>query len=215
MTDLSRETWEIMRKLCGNEVELQIAFQCAPLITGLKESNLLNIAKDNYQQMKTILKDSGLSIYPLGINGGTITVFVYQEQRLRRFLAQETVVALLHKIGYADTDLKEVLPVFRAHYQQYLRDKQTFPHEMGLLLGYPPEDVEGFIRNQGKNYLYSGYWKVYDKPHEKIQLFQKYEHSRERLVQLLSCGMHMEEIITMCSNAEVWNLIDCDCRYAS
>lgn len=60
------------------------------------------------------------------------------------------MLALLHEIGYIDTDLKQVLPVFRTHYQQYLKEKKVFPHEMGLLLGYPPEDVKGFIHNQGK-----------------------------------------------------------------
>ncbi len=111
---------------------------------------------------------------------GKITVFLYHPDRLEAFFSKESVQALLHEIGYTDTNLKQVLPVFRAHYQQYLREKKVFPHEMGLLLGYPPEDVKGFIRNQGKNYLYSGYWKVYDRPHEKIRLFKKYEHSREK-----------------------------------
>ena len=189
MTDLSSETWEIIRKLRGDEIELQIAFQCAPLITGLKESNLLNIEKQDYQRMKDIFKESELTIYPLGIHAGKITVFLYHPDRLEAFFSKESVQALLHEIGYTDTNLKQVLPVFRAHYQQYLREKKVFPHEMGLLLGYPPEDVKGFIRNQGKNYLYSGYWKVYDRPHEKIRLFKKYEHSREKLIQLLSYGM--------------------------
>ena len=197
-TDLSREIWEIMRKLRGDEIELQIAFQCAPLITGLKESNLLNIRKQDYQRMKDIFKESELTIYPL-----------------EKFFSGESVLALLHEIGYIDTDLKQVLPVFRTHYQQYLKEKKVFPHEMGLLLGYPPEDVKGFIHNQGKNYLYSGYWKVYDRPHEKIRLFQKYEHSREKLIQLLSYGMRIEEIIAICSNTEIWQLVDCDCQYAS
>ena len=55
---MSSETWEIIRKLRGDEIELQIAFQCAPLITGLKESNLLNIEKQDYQRMKDIFKES-------------------------------------------------------------------------------------------------------------------------------------------------------------
>ena len=38
-----------------------------------------------------------------------------------------------------------------------LEEKGAFPHEIGLLLGYPVEDVLGFIRHQGKNYLYTGY----------------------------------------------------------
>ena len=66
MTDLSSETWEIIRKLRGDEIEFQIAFQCAPLITGLKESNLLNIGTMEYPRMKEVFKDSELSVYPLG-----------------------------------------------------------------------------------------------------------------------------------------------------
>ena len=192
---MSSETWEIIRKLRGDEIELQIAFQCAPLITGLKESNLLNIEKQDYQRMKDIFKESELTIYPLGIHAGKITVFLYHPDRLEAFFSKESVQALLHEIGYTDTNLKQVLPVFRAHYQQYLREKKVFPHEMGL--------------------LYSGYWKVYDRPHEKIRLFQKYEHSREKLIQLLSYGMRIEEIIAICSNTEIWQLVDCDCQYAS
>lgn len=49
---MSSETWEIIRKLRGDEIEFQIAFQCAPLITGLKESNLLNIGTMEYPRMK-------------------------------------------------------------------------------------------------------------------------------------------------------------------
>lgn len=134
---MSREIWEIMRKLRGDEIELQIAFQCAPLITGLKESNLLNIKKQDYQRMKDIFKESELTIYPLGIHAGKITVFLYHRERLEKFFSGESVLALLHEIGYIDTDLKQVLPVFRTHYQQYLKEKKVFPHEMGLLLGYP------------------------------------------------------------------------------
>ena len=72
---MSSETWEIIRKLRGDEIELQIAFQCAPLITGLKESNLLNIEKQDYQRMKDIFKESELTIYPLGIHAGKIQCF--------------------------------------------------------------------------------------------------------------------------------------------
>lgn len=43
----------------------------------------------------------------------------------------------------------------------------------------------------------------------------RYEHSREKLIQLLSYGMRIEEIIAICSNTEIWQLVDCDCQYAS
>ena len=57
----------------------------------------------------------------------------------------------------------------RASAQAHLQDRPAstlsgscaFPHEIGLFLGYPFEDVMGFIENKGENYLCSGCWKVY------------------------------------------------------
>ena len=92
---MSSETWEIIRKLRGDEIEFQIAFQCAPLITGLKESNLLNIGTMEYPRMKEVFKDSELSVYPLGIHAGRITVFLYHPDRLEAFFSKESVQALI------------------------------------------------------------------------------------------------------------------------
>ena len=66
---------------------------------------------------------------------------------------------------------------------------------MGVLLGYPIEDVTGFIENKGKNYLYSGYWKVYGNVQEKIRLFEGFQEAKERLIRLLDSGFSMEWII--------------------
>lgn len=146
---MSSETWEIIRKLRGDEIELQIAFQCAPLITGLKESNLLNIEKQDYQRMKDIFKESELTIYPLGIHAGKITVFLYHPDRLEAFFSKESVQALLHEIGYTDTNLKQVLPVFRAHYQQYLRKRKFFRMRWDCCLDIRRR-VKGFILQSGE-----------------------------------------------------------------
>ena len=70
-----------------------------------------------------------------------------------------------------------------------------FPHEMGLLLGYPAEDVKGFVENEGKNFLYSGYWKVYADVEEKRRLFQKFENAKETVIQLLSYGVGIQDIL--------------------
>ncbi len=36
-----------------------------------------------------------------------------------------------------------------------------FPHEVGIFLDYPIEDILGYIEHEGKNCQVSGYWKVY------------------------------------------------------
>ena len=80
---------------------------------------------------------------------------------------------------------------------QSMEQKAEFPHEMGLLLGYPVEDVEGFVVNRGQNYLYCGYWKVYGHVEEKKALFEKYEEARKTLVQFLAKGMNVCEMASM------------------
>lgn len=50
-----------------------------------------------------------------------------------------------------------------------------FPHEIGLFLGYPPEDVEGFIRFGGKNCKCFGCWKVYGNIEAAHQCFERFK----------------------------------------
>ena len=73
---------------------------------------------------------------------------------------EEKVWQIFQDMGYQDHAMGKILYAFRQRYEGYLLRNQEFPHEMGLLLGYPVEDVKGFIRNGGENCLYIGYWKV-------------------------------------------------------
>ena len=178
-------------------VEIQLALQCAPLIAGLKISNLFQISIEDYIQVLKILKNSRIMIYPLGVKGNTIALLLYRKRSLEGYLNQEKVKELLKEFGYSCTSLKEILVTFRKHYQKYLQKKCPFPHEIGFLLGYPPEDVEGFIRNNGQKFLCVGEWKVYENSKAKQKLFQKYDYTRENLIQLLSCGIRMDQIVSI------------------
>ena len=76
-----------------------------------------------------------------------------------------------------------------------MQQDSCFPHEIGLLLGYPIEDVEGFIANKGKNYLYAGYWKVYENVEEKKLLFEAYESAKDGVLLLVANGYEIKSII--------------------
>lgn len=197
---MSQETWEILCGMKTDDVELQLALQCAPLITGLKISNLLTIPPDGFTQVEKIIEGSFITMYPLLETEEKIVILLYRKDRLEKYLRMPQVQKLLTEEGYGTCQLEEVLPVFCARYENYAETKKEFPHELGLLLGYPPEDVEGFIRHQGKNCLCTGYWKVYADKEGKQRLFEKYEYARENLIQLLHYGMKMAEIIDICGN---------------
>lgn len=208
---MSTEAWEIVKEIGVEDIEIQLALQCAPLITGLKISNLFRIQKEQYKKLLDILQNSGIEICPLGMIEDKITVLLYRERALEAFLSGEQVRRLLKQFGYSGMELKKILLTFRMHYQNYLKNKTSFPHEMGLLLGYPPEDVEGFVLHKGKQFLCMGDWKVYKNPAAKQRLFQKYDDTRENLVQLLSHGITMEQIIDICDGRMPRNIKNYNC----
>ena len=53
-----------------------------------------------------------------------------------------------------------------------------FPHEIGLFLGYPPEDVYGFIENKAMHAKCVGVWKVYGDEQATRKKFELYRKCR-------------------------------------
>jgi hypothetical protein len=195
---MSQETWEIVTKKKVDGIELQLALQCAPLIAGLKVSNLLNIEKQDFPAVLAIIGHSHLRCYTLLSMQQKMTVLLYDPKRLQAYLEQPEVTAFFTENGYESLSMEALLEEFCIRYQRYMEEKKEFPHEMGLLLGYPIEDVNGFIEDGGAHPLCTGYWKVYHNKEKKLRLFEHFENAKESMIQLLSCGVHMADIV------EIW-----------
>ena len=160
---MSQEVFEIMQNMDMEAVESQLALQCAPVLAGLKISNLLNIHKSKVCILKQLLKETNLSYYVLLENAKRVAILIYQRKALHQYLMLPEVSAFLKRVGYSENDLQKMFALLSLRYKQCMCRQGEFPHEMGLFLGYPLEDVQGFITNQGRNSLCSGYWKVYEK----------------------------------------------------
>ena len=154
---------EIFRMALGMDlksVEMQLALQCAPLITGVRISNLLMIESCNEPALRLVLKRSGISYFKLGQTEGKTAFLLFKRTKLEEFLQKNDSLEILKSSGYEEFSFGSILLKFKERYTTYITQQgMQFPHEMGLLLGYPTEDVEGFISNEGKNSLYCGYWK--------------------------------------------------------
>jgi hypothetical protein len=204
---LSQETWEIVTNQDIDSFEMQMAMQCAPLITGLKISNLLNIRREDFMSMHEMVKHSQFSRYLLFETEEKIAVLLFHRDSLESYLEKQQVREMLTQAGYVNLSLGCVLKEFSIRYREYMETKNDFPHEMGLLLGYPTEDVEGFITHHGDDCLCVGYWKVYANKERKLKLFEGFEKARESLIQLLSYGVSMGDIIDMCRNLKETNAV--------
>ena len=192
---MSSEIFEIVRELDLKDIQTQLALQCAPLITGMKVSNLLIVQNENIFKVRQILKDTDIQYFVLLKTEQKTTMLLYKKNELEAYLSEEQVKLFLMEMGYPVSALCHVLPMLQAEYRDYMAKKKQFPHELGILLGYPVEDVEGFIKNKGRNCLCSGYWKVYEDLAAKVCLFQKFELAKETLIQLISNGENMIDII--------------------
>ena len=67
-------------------------------------------------------------------------------------------------------------------------ESESFPHEIGIFLGYPAEDVRGFVENGGCNYKLCGCWKVYGSVESARRKFAAYDRCREYLCGRLEQG---------------------------
>ena len=192
---MSQEVLEIVKGMDFKQIETQLALQCAPLIAGLKTSNLLIIPKENVPKVKHILKRTILSYFILYVGEEKTILLVYDASSLGEYLGRKKVKNLLLQWGYEENGIRAWLYLLQKRYTKYVKERANFPHEMGLFLGYPVEDVVGFIENSGKNSLYSGYWKVYGDVSEKIKLFQRFDMAKESLIQFLASGMTILDAI--------------------
>lgn len=197
---MSFDIVDIIKEMDVHSIPLQLALQCAPVISGIKISNLLTIPVKSLRELSVVLKKTELSFRILYPGRERLVILIFREAKLREYLSREEVMAFIYKCGYETSDISKIFPVFVKRYMRYMELKQNFPHELGLFLGYPIEDVEGFIKENGKNYLYSGYWKVYKDTELKIRLFKDYERVQTEIVRLLYEGLDIMDIITNYSN---------------
>ena len=86
------------------------------------------------------------------------------------------------------TDAVELI----ADLQSQMTGRCSFPHEIGFFLGYPYEDVIGFIDNEGENFLCSGCWKVYAKERDAQTCFCCYKNCTTMYQQLFDEGVSIE-----------------------
>ena len=79
--------------------------------------------------------------------------------------------------------------------RQLAREEEGFPHEIGLFLGYPPEDVEGFMKHKDSGCKCTGFWRVYGDETAALKTFSKFRKCTDLYHRMLEKGKPIEELI--------------------
>lgn len=177
-------------------LERTLAFHCAPSLAGLKPADLIACDSARFPRMEETLAELGKALSPSGIRLRTVCrcrrrvlLLVYRQKVLDRHLEDPRIRAFLARAGYPDGGREAVL----RHLERRLAE-EGFPHEIGVLLGYPPEDVEGFRRYQGRNYKLSGFWKVYGDEEKARERFARFARCRRALCAVVDRGVTLPQL---------------------
>ena len=179
-------------------LELQIATQCAPLLAGLKPSNLLILPENKTEDLQKAMKGTRFSLFPLSKTDARAVYLIYEASELVYYLTEPKVQELLNELGYMEFEFTQFLESIGEKYEAHQTYGTEFPHELGLVLGYPVVDVRGFMQYEGKNFLYSGYWKVYGNLKGTRRLFREFGKAKEVAVELALTGYGIADIVNYC-----------------
>lgn len=172
----------------------QIALQCAPFLKGLKVSCVITMDEELYDTLSELFCGMNISWHMLSEAEGKCLVLFYRPGQMEQYLSGTEVRAFLREYGYEDMELSEMFARLSQRVRDCSKKGMGFPHEIGAFLGYPVEDVRGFIENQGRKYLLIGYWKVYSDPVWARMTFKEYDRAKDCAVNEFLTGKSIREI---------------------
>ncbi|MFV0504258.1 MAG: DUF3793 family protein [Lachnospirales bacterium] len=176
-------------------LEKMLGFHCAPTLMYKKMANLVVLKckfflPEELDAFNIHMNENNIFFKTLKVTKENHTLLVYNKEALSHRLNGKDTQEFLGHYNYTNFTLVHALEHLCKRYNE-----NVFPHEIGIFLDYPLEDVKGFIDNKGKNFIFSGYWKVYKFSREKNKLFSEYTKCRCFLCQLLADGANLCECI--------------------
>ena len=165
--------------------------QGAPTLAGIKTGSLFpcpcedrEALLSDIRKLNRRLSPKGLCLLPLRFLPGQALLYLYRPAGLRRDLRDAQASELLRQAGYGDESCERCVARLVCRF----RESSEFPHEVGLFLSYPPQDVLGFIENRAVNYKCAGLWKVYGDVEQAQRLFARYRKCTDIYCELWRAG---------------------------
>ncbi|MGI6152355.1 MAG: DUF3793 family protein [Christensenellaceae bacterium] len=177
--------------------EWQLAKYCAPTIAGIKPASLLSCKKNpngNARVLKQYiaqLREKGLHVERLRETATCMLLMVYQRELLAQRLQEKSAAGFLRRNGYPPgAGVQSAIDTLKKRMQ-----RQGFPHEIGIFLGYPVYDVWQFIRQKGRHYHLCGDWKVYRDIETARETFEQYASCKNYYCAQVAQGCTIQELL--------------------
>ena len=179
-----------------------LVIQCSPTMAGLKTGSLFTCPledrrtlTDTIRQMNRRFGSRGIRILPMKYMKDRILVYMYRPERLAADLKHQEARKILGEMDYpiGNPDRCVVELVHR------LNQEEEFPHEIGLFLGYPPEDVRGFMTLGGSKAKYTGIWQAYGDVEHAKRTYRQYQECTRRYYEAFRRYHSIDRLVVSCS----------------
>ena len=170
---------------------------CSPTLAGLKTASMFSCGFASEEEMRNQIRNlnkrfagKGLCIIPLRYGRGKGLVYVFRPQMLKKDLCDGEACSVLKERGYPCEHPAKCLTCLANR----VRGCSEVPHEIGLFLGYPPEDVVGFLENRTPCSC-SGLWKAYGDAEEARKRFASYKACTNTYCDQYAGGKALEHLV--------------------
>lgn len=163
-------------------IENFLIYNSSLVIAGIKPAATITIKKNKNRLYNSWLKFGSdfieainLDFIELRESDDSIIIMIYDKIILKDELNKESHIEFLENIGYSfNSDVNYYINTLKSRYEKY-----HCPHELGLFLGIPFEDVKDFMECTTKKCLLCGYWKVYNDSDKARKIFNSYDKVKE------------------------------------
>ncbi len=177
--------------------EEMVVRNCSPTLAGLKTANMFvcsfpneTVMRSSISHLNKMLNKKGIRVLPLRYKNSKALIYIYRPGKLKGDLSNDVAYRILLERGYTDGSSERYI----AQLVKRLALCEDFPHEIGLFLGYPPEDVRGFIENRNDKVKCVGCWKVYSDVENARKSFAKFKKCTDVYCSLYKKGRSIERL---------------------
>ncbi len=177
--------------------EQQFIRSTAPTLAGIKTGSLFpyryasrEAAISELRGLNRRLAPKGLRLLPLRMTEDFAMLYLYRPGLLGADLRKRDAAVLLREAGYPEGDETGCIRELRRR----LAEREVFPHEIGLFLSYPPEDVRGFMEHRDCGCKCVGCWKVYGDEKAARRKFAQYRRCTDCYLRRNARGCTLERL---------------------
>lgn len=171
-----------------------LVLECSETLAGLKPASLVSLVNRqrscgrNLYQLWQLHGSQVSSAVPmlrfrvLQKSERALLLFCYHPEQLITHLSHPGIRTLLGKAGYDSTGNGEEL---LEELSGRIEDRASFPHEIGLFIGYPAKDVAAFMGLVKLPFTCQGPWKIFGNPEKSLCLAGSFRRIRGMVGALL------------------------------